>query len=1017
LTSRCSVPRRAAPHAALFVALFALLVAARAAADDAPIAWRQDAALNDVCFIDAEHGWAVGNCGIVWQTTDGGRVWHPGRTNVACRFETVSFVDADHGWIAGGDCVPYLHSSRGTLLTTADGGKTWTNELKCNLPRILHMKMHGAAGWAIGENSAMYPGGIFTTTDAGVTWTSQAPSGKFASWVAAGSIGKDQLAVAGAGGEMALASQGRLASVRGNVAPAGAVRALAFLNATDGFLAGDGGLLMATDDGGHTWHDAATALPQAARHDDFAAIATFGRSIWLAGSPGTLIWHSADAGRTWRAARTGQTVPIHAMTFVDAQRGWAVGALGRILATRDGGLTWRVQIGAAERVAMLGVFARAGDVPLLLFAQTCGNDGYRAAALVMHESQPMTRQTPSLAERRLRDAVAQVGGCAATIATAFPMPDDGDEWSAAALAEIWQSAAPQRSGDERVSAYEAYLVRQIRTWRPEVVVTHDPATAADDRLPAFVAAQVLAAVEKAGDPRAYPALAAEAGLAPWQVSRVYGAMPRGESGPLELTPAKIAPRLGRSLGEAAQPAVAAIAENYAAPQAIAFRPLVDRSEHAVARRDLFAGISREAEQVLRRDLDTASPASLASVQQRLIARRNAQALLDRAGRTQQNTLGWLGQLDALTRGIDDDGAAEIVCQLAETYERSGQWELAAEAYRALSQRYAKTALGPVALAWLIRYETSGEIAKRTRRGAGFAVRQASAEEPADAGVPSTRKGANQASADSASDRRVALLAAALEHGDPHIAGEPALRFPLTLASARGENQSRTRGIGFESLAANGSAAAWQAAAQSEIVLAAQRCKSPRPKWKCSATTEKPYLDGKLDDRLWTTCTNVPLGERGIGGEVRIARDREYLFVAARCPGKRPSAASPLDREAAKRRDGDVGALDRVEVAIDVDRDYSTWFGLTIAGDGQICDACAGDATWNPKWFAVTRQSEEGWYAEAAIPLAELTDLLPTKETPWAVSLRRVQPGVGILSATQTSEVELSPASFGWLEFE
>lgn len=51
---------------------------------------------------------------------------------------------------------------------------------------------------------------------------------------------------------------------------------------------------------------------------------------------------SDDEGKTWRQA---QEVPVSAtlsaVTFTDAQHGWAVGQWGVILATNDGGETWR----------------------------------------------------------------------------------------------------------------------------------------------------------------------------------------------------------------------------------------------------------------------------------------------------------------------------------------------------------------------------------------------------------------------------------------------------------------------------------------------------------------------------------------------------------------------------------------------------------------------------------------------------------------------------------------------------
>jgi photosystem II stability/assembly factor-like uncharacterized protein len=45
-------------------------------------------------------------------------------------------------------------------------------------------------------------------------------------------------------------------------------------------------------------------------------------------------------GATWSAQRSGTTQALQAVDFVSAANGWAVGALGTILATADGGATW-----------------------------------------------------------------------------------------------------------------------------------------------------------------------------------------------------------------------------------------------------------------------------------------------------------------------------------------------------------------------------------------------------------------------------------------------------------------------------------------------------------------------------------------------------------------------------------------------------------------------------------------------------------------------------------------------------
>lgn len=60
-----------------------------------------------------------------------------------------------------------------------------------------------------------------------------------------------------------------------------------------------------------------------------------------------------DQGRHWRQVPVPVSVGLTAIRFVDAQYGWIVGHGGVVLASRDGGQTWVVQLdgrGAAERV-------------------------------------------------------------------------------------------------------------------------------------------------------------------------------------------------------------------------------------------------------------------------------------------------------------------------------------------------------------------------------------------------------------------------------------------------------------------------------------------------------------------------------------------------------------------------------------------------------------------------------------------------------------------------------------------
>ena len=75
------------------------------------------AGLQDVAFVDKEHGWAGGSGGAILTTADGGATWSRQRYSKSLTLSRVAFSDARHGWAV------IQHSA---LLATGDGGHTWT---------------------------------------------------------------------------------------------------------------------------------------------------------------------------------------------------------------------------------------------------------------------------------------------------------------------------------------------------------------------------------------------------------------------------------------------------------------------------------------------------------------------------------------------------------------------------------------------------------------------------------------------------------------------------------------------------------------------------------------------------------------------------------------------------------------------------------------------------------------------------------------------------------------------------
>jgi photosystem II stability/assembly factor-like uncharacterized protein len=70
--------------------------------------------------------------------------------------------------------------------------------------------------------------------------------------------------------------------------------------------------------------------------------ATSASEAWAVGNYGA-IYHTADAGKTWKPHDSGTKAPLFSVDFADPTHGWVVGKSGEILATADGGKTWKAQ--------------------------------------------------------------------------------------------------------------------------------------------------------------------------------------------------------------------------------------------------------------------------------------------------------------------------------------------------------------------------------------------------------------------------------------------------------------------------------------------------------------------------------------------------------------------------------------------------------------------------------------------------------------------------------------------------
>ena len=264
----------------LALALLSILSAAGDAATN-------DARLNDICFVDAQHGWAVGDHGVIWHTDNGGTQWQQQSSGVDCPLWAVYFFNEQIGWAAGGLAHPYTHASTGVLLATRDGGQTWTGNPKLVMPALRRLGFFDAQhGWAIGCPSAMYPSGVFATEDGGRSWR-PLPGGNTGGWLAADFLDGRTGALAGRSGVRATVNHGQIEAATNDAFSLRSLVRLRLAPSGHGWLVGDGGLVQTSYDVGARWQPPPGDLPAAARQFDFAALAVRGPKCWIAGTPGT----------------------------------------------------------------------------------------------------------------------------------------------------------------------------------------------------------------------------------------------------------------------------------------------------------------------------------------------------------------------------------------------------------------------------------------------------------------------------------------------------------------------------------------------------------------------------------------------------------------------------------------------------------------------------------------------------------------------------------------------------------
>jgi hypothetical protein len=794
------------------------------------------------------------------------------------------------------------------------------------------------------------------------------------------------------------------------------------------WICGERALLLSSQDTGATWSSSPYFPQSAASHFDFHALATLGDHVWVAGNPGSVVFHSPDAGKTWETQHTECFTPLNSICFADENRGWAVGALGTILHTRDGGRSWRAQRYGGSRAALLAIFSHGERVPHEMLVQQSGNEGYLTAVELL--TRKNSRNDIADADRA-RDAMATLLAAATTTAWEFPLP----KTQAGATLEQLLSSWDGGDGQAALARLEEYLVRRIRTWRPDVIVTEDAHPGGDNPLAHLTNQLVLTAVQKAADPAAHRAQIEQAGLSEWKVKKVFAALDGQEKqGDIKLVCSQLAPRVGASLADVADEARSQLDDTYRlAPPARGFNLLVDNLPQGQGRRDFFSGIAIPPGSDARRPLSKPPVPDFASLSKQIQKRQMIQGLLERSETDPLRGPAWLAQLTELTRGLPPASSARVMHHLGQRYQASGEWELAAEVMTTLVEKHADHPLADTAMLWLIRYYASAEAAHRLHgqthfvqpavatEGTAGAIKATSGQQPANDQVAIAKGVAGTPLEPNVRLERALALGKLLDKNRPALAAEPDVKFTLTSARARSSASSLERERILQGLAASKSSGDWALCAKAELFIGSKgKMACPKPGFVCKAMVTKPKLDGRLDDEAWQSARSVSLRESDAPGEaldsmVALTHDEEFLYLAVSCQRATDCDYSPDER--VRSRDADLQPHDRVELLLDVDRDYATYYRLAVDHRGWTNETCLGDASWNPTWYVASGGDETHWTVEAAIPLAELTADKTLKKNHWAVGLQRVIPGARLQSWTPEADLDIRPEGFGLMQFE
>jgi photosystem II stability/assembly factor-like uncharacterized protein len=1021
-----------------------------------------DAHLWDVDVVGKRAGWAVGDHGAVWKTTDGENWVHvPVPTKGTLR--AVRFLTNQIGWIVGHETQEFSRVGQGIVLRTEDGGKTW-ERFGYTLPPLNHVQFFGPdEGVVAGEASVDFPTGVAITEDAGETWTAAAGL-RSEGWNAGHFQQIRDGVVVGAQGRVSLIAGNQVAEPRTEPTGLRALHDISLENGLTGWAVGDGALAMSTLNGGVSWTPPVQDFPVELRSMvDFTTVVSRKKKVWIAGSPGSVIWYSPDAGQTWQRQLTGQTQPIHSLDFSNDNSGCAVGALGMILLTTDGGASWRAARGGSRRAALLTAHATKEQIPFGAIAKFAGDQGFRTVSLVMSHQGSSTQIAQSLSRSsRIHEAVVAAGGSRAIADWRLPYTRPEVENDMRAITAEWQRFTDNRL----VETVMSNLVSKIRTWKPSVVVIDEPRP--NNAMDRIINDAVQRAIREAADPTRHTKQLELCGLTAWHVQKIFVRTADSTRGTIVVQPFDTLFGLHCTVESQAQKG----------------RSLLFTGLERLQKQESFNAVRdpSKAKFVLANARDfwrelSISPGSEARrpslpwteeeyERQEAIARRQrnmraiAAKVMDEPGQGAQ----LIAELRrGIIKGMPKAQAAAQLVGLANDFRRRSRWDQAEAVMLELIQNYPDEPVTREAMVWLLHLWSSDEMAWHRSKSVNLEANQKSTSRTviqqrmqqlvsaASRKQLDPLKVARQLTFDpiaqlettgtlpSQSDQdwtqatgrywhgQGIAMARLMQRESPQLLSTQMVEWPLASLLRRRQHYRVSENI-YRRRFSTSKLDPIARVAVGELWTSQPTAEQPDYIAVCTWATAPPYLDGVLGDGVWQNARELvlrddePVDAASANAVKResypfamIARDDKFMYLAASIPRVATVRTDGPDYDG-RRHDSDLTGFDRVSFYLDVDRDYTTSYAIHIDQRGHAAESAWEDKTWNPKMHIAINGDAKHWRLEAAIPIRELVEVTPRKGETWAVSIQRTVPKTKWQSWIGSPNGKTDPGQFGLLQF-